>query len=318
MPVNSKTIKRVIDFYNSPEHGFTTPKIISDHLKLKIDTVKNILEKYSSVYNRSKRGKSIIRKKWSAKFPGEILHADIMFLKSNTTNTNSNKHPVLIVVDVYSRYLWLFKIPKKSSIIKPFEKIIKDINSIKSKEYIDNFPIKVVTDGGTEFKPLSRFPEIEHIESKSVHKASIAEGNISRVKQLLAKIGSINVNLDDVQKNLNTVQKESQDQLQPYDIFFKGIKKEQPEQVHDENEKRFKLYDIVRRNNKIKELHQFEKKSNMLTFSKELYQIISISNYDGKRTYVLKEVGTTDDLEPIEAYGNELQLVDIEFLKKYK
>jgi hypothetical protein len=317
MYVKNRTKDKILEFYNSQEHGFTTAKVIAKHLNMKEDTVKKVLDKHSQVYNQSKRGKAIVRKKWTARFPGEILHADIMFLKPNSTNTSAHKHPVLIVVDVYSRYVWLFKIPQKSAVLGPFKKIIEDINSVRDPDYIDTVPIKVVTDGGTEFKPLSQFDEIEHIESKSVHKASIAEGNIARVKRLLAKIGTIQVVWEDVQKNLNTVQKEGVGQLQPYDVFFKGVKKDQPEQVHDPNEKQFKLYDIVRKNNKTSQPVQFEKQSNKLTFSKELYQIISISSYDGKRTYVLRELGSSEQ-ERIESYGNELQLVDIEFLKKYK
>jgi hypothetical protein len=280
--------------------------------------VEKILKENSETFTRSEKTKPIIRKKWDAKSVGEIVHADIFFLKYTKT-THAGRNPVLIVVDVYSRYIWLFKQKKKSE-IKPFiEKVIKDIHEVIGEEKT----VKFLTDAGKEFSSLKNIKYVNHIISKSKFKAAIAEANIRHVKELITKIKNSNprgkLDFEKISKNLNTTQKEQNNKTKPEDIFNGDKIPLKIEHPKEEEKERYSKKDIVRLNRKtnLSEKQLFEKKSQMLNYSKQIFKIIDYDYYNGIYTYTIQDIGKTTP-EPRQYYYNDLQKIDISFLRKYK
>jgi len=310
--MTSEHTKRVLDIYNNQEKGYTSAKNIAKQARLSVNRTRKILEANSEVYARSQKPKKVSMIRWSAKHVGEILHADMFFIKKGP-KSKAYDNPVLIAVDVYSRYIWLFPVKKKSSLIEPFKQILKDI-----KEAVQVEHVKVVTDWGPEFSKIKTVPGLEHIYSKSRHGAAIAEGNIARTRKVLAKITDKRKKIDfeAVAKNLNTVNKPASRKEEPYKVFWNGLEVEDVEQRESVGEKVFKVGDIVRRIDN-DALGVFEKYSDRLPFSKTLYEVVERIMYQGKSKYRIREIGYVLKEEFRFYYPEELKLVDIEFLKKY-
>jgi IS30 family transposase len=305
--------EQIHKYYTDQEHGYTDIKTLADRFKVTQRFVKEVLMKTSEAYARSRQIRNIHPIHWRAYSVGEILHADLFFLKKGK-DTTAHQHPVLIVIDVYSRYLWLYPLKKKSDLITEFNTIIAEIR----KKYPDQY-IKIVTDRGTEFSKLDELIDdenVEHIYSKSRHGAAVAEGNIVRVRRILSKLPKGEaIDFVKISKNLNTVGHQA-GRPEPLQVFRGKLKGMQPEEQQvNKNEDKFKLYDIVRKADRV-DLNPFAKKSDQLPFSKELYQIIEIGMYNGKYKYRIIELGGTRKEQDF-YYVNELQQVDDDFLKKY-
>lgn len=305
-------IKQIHKQYTDQEHGYTDVKTIAVKFRVTQRFVKEVLMKTSEAYARSRQIRNIHPIHWRAYSVGEILHADLFFLKKGK-DTTAHQHPVLIVIDVYSRYLWLFPLKTKSDLITEFNTIIAEIR----KKYPDQY-IKIVTDRGTEFSKLDELIDdenVEHIYSKSRHGAAVAEGNIVRVRRILSKLPKGEaIDFVKISKNLNTVGHQA-GRPEPLQVFRGKLKGMQPEeQPVNKDEDKFKLYDIVRKADRSQSL--FKKKSDQLPFSKELYQIVEIDMYNGKYKYRVIELGGARK-EPGFYYVNELQQVHDDFLKEY-
>jgi hypothetical protein len=135
------------------------------------------------------------------------------------------------------------------------------------------------------------------------------------VRRFLRKLQRhpLNNEWSDIAYNLNTVNHNRK--ISPYDVFWKKKKLPKTEFDNDIPKEKFKLSDIVRVSTK-GDQNIFSKKSDILPFSKELYIIKEIQYYNGISSYIVQEIGS---LKPLtrKYYINELQPVDIEFLKKY-
>jgi hypothetical protein len=235
-----------------------------------------------------------------------------------TKTTHAGKNPILIVIDVYSRFIWLYKLKIKSDIKKHIEKVIKEIHEAIDEEKT----IKFLTDAGKEFTILKKIKFVDHIISKSKYKASIAEANIRYVKELITKIRTANpktkLDFEKISKNLNTSQKEQNQKTKPEDIFNGEKKPKKVTQDIQETERYYKN-DIVRLNKKknLTEKEIFEIKSHMLNFSKQIFKIVDFDYYNGIYTYTIQDIGKSEP-EPRQYYYNDLKKIDISFLRKYK
>ena len=331
-PIEPKTStkNKVIDTYYNQKTGFNTAEAIAKYLKMKRETVKETLEKNSEIYQRTAKVTHPTRIKWIAQEPGEILHADIFFLRHRLTKKEQKNdpgenwappktrdaidHPFSIAVDVYSRYLWLKKLPGgKGDNIEAFEEIIDEIKTVNPE--IET--VKIVTDDGREFNRLAEIDGVQRIISKSEFGASIAEAHIARVRKLVRKIEGDRRNLiwTDLATNLNNrlIMSHSKTAT-PFELFnkTKTVTQEQPEVKEDKH----LIGAIVRKLETVGKL--FDKKSEHIPFSKELYKIIDIQEYNGRIRYKIQEIVTDVVDENRWYYYQQLKAVDIDFLKKYR
>lgn len=351
------------EMYSNPLIG-NNVKYIANTLNRKVSKVKEILEQSNEIYTRKPVTSQIaVTNQWVAPEIG-ILHADIFFYQ--TKGKKSYENPVLIVVDVYSRYTWIRKLTKtKSNIKQAMIDIICDIRLKQGKsinlyhqyerrkelivekegktiiktvtDYIDNkemvkptkddgnnindISIKIVTDSGTEFKGLDKgYPYIEHIYSRSIYKAAIAESFVMRTRrQMRTQKGEYN--FEAIAFNLNHINPPiSRKDPTPFEIYHFN-KKPQLDILRQPNTTKitFTKGDIVRIKTNDKSLiGAFGKYSQTMEFSTDFYRIIEIQKYQNIQRYIVCKIPTELNVnEKRHFYNEELRLVDIRFLQKY-
>jgi len=114
--------------------------------------------------------------------PFQIFMADLIEYTKNASmkHANRNRVYILIVIDCFSKYIWLRPLKKKTA--KPVSSSLREII-----EGLTSFPNTVITDEGKEFynkevrKVFDDF-NIHHYSIKTKMKASIAERAIRTIK----------------------------------------------------------------------------------------------------------------------------------------
>lgn len=287
--------------------------------------IRETLNRYIDVYNKNKMKRKIKDfVKYHADYVGEILHADLMFLNSprNTNqfitiknkNDEDNRY-LLIIVDTYSRFIWVYPLQTKSS--APIVEHIKEtINFIKDFWYGGNelVKFKVLTDAGKEFstKLINKIDNTKHIISKNVHGAALAEAAIYKIR---TKIKYLNpamkkMKFKELISILNNINSESDankvifgDQL----VEDKRIKKQI--KVNELNQG-----DYVRI---INEKGIFEKKSGLNNYSNHIFIVLQVHYNEKYNVYRYKVGSTNGRYESMKKwYEEELEKVSFTFMER--
>lgn len=115
---------------------------------------------------------------------GELLQADLIDMSKFSKFNNGIKF-LLTVIDVFSRYAYVFPLKNKSakSVAEAFEELFKQTDTI----------IHIQTDKGREFynskvQSLFKKMKIKHYSSQSEYKASLVERLIKTIKNKLYRI----------------------------------------------------------------------------------------------------------------------------------
>ena len=202
--------KQIIEAFYDSKTGLTKniAKLKERNPKLRdipISFIRKTLNQHIAVYNKNKQKRKIKDfVKYHADYVGQILHADLMFLNSprNTAQNimikdedNDDNKYLLIIVDTYSRFIWVYPIETKNSSV--ITKHIKEtIDFIKDFLYDgnDNVHYKVLTDAGKEFstKLINGIDNTKHIISQNTHGAALAEAAIYKIR---VKIKYFNPNM---------------------------------------------------------------------------------------------------------------------------
>lgn len=246
------------------------------------ETIRSILDENIEIYNRThKKLHSKEKLHFRADYVGQLIHADLMFVRSprNTTqeilikdSSDRDNRYVLILVDTYSRYVWAYPLETKSA-AKVTTLILNTVDFIREFFYngFSGLMFTVYTDAGKEFSTsaLEKHHNVKHIIAKQ--HASLAEGAIYRLRTKIKYLdGGRKKKLDnetfvDLIRNLNL------------DSGANSIfeKESLPPQLEEEpqapdHEAAFEQGDFVR---VAQAKGLFEKKSGLATFSEQLFVV---------------------------------------------
>ncbi len=123
-----------------------------------------------------------------------------MFLKDGTI--------VLMMVDVYSRYLQMHVLnSKRADVVKrKMEEFIKLLvgsaerrakrRTEGSQEGFQPVYTVIITDAGTEFAQIKKIEGVRHVISKSFYGSGFIESHIGRTKKVLLKLALLDPNID--------------------------------------------------------------------------------------------------------------------------
>lgn len=235
----------------------------------------------------------------------DLWHSDLMFLQSYS-KFNSNYKYLLIVIDGFSKYLWVRKL--KTKLTKEVSEQMEDIFK-KSKRVCRNLQ----TDFGGEymgikFQNLMKKYGINHYQSFTSIKASFAERQIRTLRERMGILFTLNGNfnwvkiIDKIVEDYNNT-KHSTIKMKPVEVS-KSNENFLLKNVYNIKEKldkpKFKIGDFVRLS-KFKKLFE---KSTTRNWTTELFQIVQI-NKKYPITYKIKDINGNIILGQV--YQEELQ-----------
>lgn len=134
--------------------------------------------------------------------PLEQVHIDSMFWQASGTPTGSKKIPILVIVDISTRYTNYFVQTKKSETIPKFlETFIKNVKKIWKK---CSDSMLLITDGARELKVNEKIfgVDVNSQISKGVNKAVLAEVAIRKARAILRDF-ELKINLRNLKKGLH-------------------------------------------------------------------------------------------------------------------
>ena len=210
-------------------------KITNDFIEqlaknLKTKQKKNVLDR-EQLFSYSK--KSYKRLKVETNYPNEQWQIDLMDM-SFLSRYNSGFRYILIVIDVYSRYVWARKLKSKNAIdvLKKFESVIDDENvlpqSIHSDKGGEFSAIKKKCLNGS-FGKIVKYRSSENYEMKSV----IVERFIRTLRMMISNVlyglyGKVEARytniLDKIIEKYNDSIHVSLNQNKPKDIYYGKVK----------------------------------------------------------------------------------------------
>jgi len=288
---------KLSEYYANQTKGLANALILSKHLDIPTIVIDSLLNKYSTRYSQSRKydQQPIKRIRYAAPEPGDVLHLDIMFLsKKNNDGPNKQLTPILVVVDTYSRYVWLFRQKTKTVVKENIQKVLADIYRFHGEK-----PVFILTDQGKEMTPLDSIKGVTWKHSKSQFGASIAEGTIARVRNLLSRLQNIqHANFTELAENLNTVNIPSvtkRAEATPKELFEGTKTRKQHRSRPAPNQKILTVGTRVRKIQN-EELGLGEKYSQIPFFSKTIYTVTARRAYNGIYRYTLHEI---NELPPL-------------------
>lgn len=281
MDIKEKVIKA---FYN-PTTGLTRniaklKEKNPDLYSIPAEAIRSILDQNITLYQRNK-AKLHSKEKLSFRsdYIGQLIHADLMFVKSprNTTQEilikdedGEDNRYVLILVDTYSRYIWAYTLKTKSA--KEVTRLIKDTILFIREFFYNGYSalrFTVYTDAGTEFstKDLEKIKNVEHTIAKQ--HASLAEAAIYRLRTKIKYLdGPAQRKKLDNETFLELIRNLNLDSNADAVFEKDDLPKESKEVVTPTEDPLYNQGDFVRVE-KQKEL--FEKKSSLSTFSEQVF-----------------------------------------------
>jgi hypothetical protein len=200
-----------------------------------------------------------------------------MTLKAKTSNLKDAN--ILILVDVYSRYIWAEKYPTKTA---------NNVSKFLEKIPLIYGTIDITTDGAPEFaKAISKFNNLEHTNSTSIYHGSIAEAGIKKIRNLWREVQTLDPskkfsknNLEKIVNNLNHRKIFNNGKTSPHDIMYNRhyILNDELAITTAEMKKepvKISLYvdDFVRIKNDIAKSVTHSKRSSMNNFKKDVYRV---------------------------------------------
>ena len=294
-------------YYSLQNKGLANALILSKKIELPVTIIDALLNKYSVRYSQSRKynQQPVKRIRYNAAAPGDVLHLDVMFLSNKKKLIDrSNKHltPIVVVVDTYSRYVWLFRQKTKAMDVGNIQSVIDEIHKHHGEK-----EVVIITDDGGEMTHLQKVKHVKWIVSKSNFGASIAEGTIARIRNLFSRLDNIAwLKVNEIAENLNNVNIPSvakKADATPFELFH-GVKTRK--QYKSRALKGQGLLDIGDRVRVIQNdnLSLGQKYSQTPFFSKTIYKVIARQAYNGIYKYTL------DNDKARKYYIQELQKID--------
>ena len=265
---------------------------------------------------------------YSDKVLGQV-HMDTLFWRISGWIYDDEKSlvPILVIVDVSTRFCMFFLQPKKSSNIS--DHLSTFIQRTKDKFQDQNISdtMLLITDGAPEFKFLQK-PNtvIDGITinckvSTGVNKAVLAESAIARIRRLLMK-HEIFMNVDNVMNNTNNrIDKNNlQELLDEGEDILNNSAHQIPKQP-DGREKMIPLLTPVFMINLEKYFPAqtntvLQKKSYHTNYYYEPYYISYVYGINGRYKYKLHSCVNNDEIKGF-YYADELQVINPEFSEQY-
>lgn len=183
--------KEILDKYNDPKTGLNGVRAFALKNGFKLKEAEEAL-KSSDVYTLNRNVvRNFERRKTYAGEVDQQWQADLADMQGQEKDNKGYKY-ILVVIDVFSRYLWCEALKSKSGdeVSKGFKKIFESVH-----------PKKLQTDQGTEFfntkmTALCKKYDIHQFHTYSEVKAAIAERVIRTLRMRLTRLW-------DVQGNFN-------------------------------------------------------------------------------------------------------------------
>lgn len=236
-------------------------------------------------------------------YKDDIWSADLIDLQKYSTDNDNVKY-LLLIINIYSRHIWIFPLKNKES---------KNVlNAFKS---LDNLPTNLWTDLGSEFisKEFKRWCERNDINlyhTGGESKAVFAERAIRTIRGLISET-MIETNSTRYIDNLNEIVEQYNHKIHssvketPYDIYYEG-KEPMVEYVFSHGLKpKFRVGDFVR----ISVVKGKFEKGYTPNWSSEVFKIIAVDKSDNPIIYQLEDLKG----EPIKGkfYNEELQRTEL-------
>lgn len=311
----------IISAFNDKEKGLTKNPALLKQKNPQLYTIPNetITSVLGETYNRDGAVKRIQKySSYRANFVGEILHADLMFINSPRNTKQQilidDHRYVLIIVDTYSRYLWVALLKDKNS--EKISQILHSIvNTIKMNYYAGDNDIKykILTDSGKEFSSrLINTTNVTHIISKNPRGAALAESAIlkirTKIKYLNKNIRTLSINdFSSIVKNIN-VESRAINVMNGEEIpKIKSV-------PGDKDKELLQQGDYVR---VVVEKGIFDKKSSLDNFSDAIF-IVYDSQYDALNKIYRYIIGSLNGqwISKRKWYKEELKEIPFHFIQK--
>ena len=261
--------------------------------------------KVINVFPRRMALSSYINDTWSA---------DLLDI-SNYQSQNDGIVWLLVVIDNFSRYLWVEEMKDKSAltVLKAFQKIVNDVGTT---------PSSLWTDEGNEFynndfNIYNRDQEINHYHTYSGLKAVYAERVNRTLREKMNQHMTENKTkryvdvLSDIVKKYNHTIHNSIHKT-PYNVYFDNANIELKSIVNNEIKPRFKVGDFVRIS-KTKDTFEKGYKPN---WTLETFRITNIDTNQSPEMYELEDL--KGEALTGKFYDKELQITKIPEHKEYE
>lgn len=160
-------------------------------------SLNQIISKQLKTYPKFKKGSRI---SYFESIPLKQCHMDSMFWQS-TGGLNQKKIPILVIVDVATRFTMFFIQKKKSENIKFF--LGRFIDAVKKKFKNVSDKMLLITDGARELKVSANLSgiQVETKISRGINKAVLAEVGIRKARAILRDY-ELKINLRNLEEGL--------------------------------------------------------------------------------------------------------------------
>ena len=286
---------------------------------IKRKDVKKWLEKQDTYTLHRPVPKVIQRNKVKVGFIDDLWDTDLLNAE-NLSKYNKNIKFLLIVIDIFSRYLWVRPLKNKTN-----DEVIKGFKSIFSE---GRLPVNLRSDKGSEYtgKPIQKFfkeKDINHFTTNNETKANYAERVIRTLKSKLYKYFTQNQTYKYIDK--------LQDFVDSYNNTKHRSIQAKPSEVSANNEdKIWKLLYVPKKTKKISKSNTSLKTGDLVRisftrgvfdrgynqkWSEELFKIVKRLDRQ-KPVYILKDLQDRDIKGTF--YPREIQKVDKKDNSLYK
>ncbi len=131
--------------------------------------------------------------------PGNQVHMDTMFWKESGLTGNANPIPILVIVDVATRFTKVYVQKTKNDNVLAHYRDFK--KALKKRFPRTASGTVLVTDGAKELaKPFENEPGVYHKLSTGINKAVLAEAKIRQIRQILRSV-ELDLNMTNLSKD---------------------------------------------------------------------------------------------------------------------
>jgi len=238
-----------------------------------------------------------------AYYNNDIWSADLIDVQKYAARNDNFKY-ILLIIDIYSRYIWLFPLLNKES------KTVLDCF-----ETFNELPENLWTDRGSEFtnkrfKNWCKANDVNLYHTGGESKAVFAERAIRTIRGLInGEMIEDNTDryIDDLADILHFYNHHIHSSIKetPSDVYFKGVEPFQNYASTVVKKPKFKVGDYVR----ISRVKMAFEKGYSANWSEEVFKIIGVDNSENPVMYQLEDLLG----EKVEGkfYGEELQKTDL-------
>ena len=131
--------------------------------------------------------------------PGNQVHMDTMFWKESGLTGNANPIPILVIVDVATRFTKIYiQKAKNDNVLAHYRDFKKALKKRFPRTVMSTI---LVTDGAKELAlPFKDDPDVYHKLSTGINKAVLAEAKIRQIRQILRSV-ELDLNMTNLSKD---------------------------------------------------------------------------------------------------------------------